>query len=69
MNSLGDAVRWVEKHHPLPRCPHGSALRDHGYELLEPPCGCRASPAMAEYATKQRAAITLGLRLRAKEPA
>lgn len=26
---------------PLPRCLHGKALRDHGGELLEPPCGCR----------------------------
>ncbi len=26
---------------PLPRCEHGQALRDHGGEHLEPPCGCR----------------------------
>lgn len=25
----------------LPRCKHGKALRDHGGDLLEPPCGCR----------------------------
>jgi len=39
---LADAVRFVEKHHPLPRCKHGNCLRDHGMELLEPSCGCRA---------------------------
>ena len=27
---------------PLPRCSHGSALRDGAGEALEPPCGCRS---------------------------
>lgn len=33
----------TERDHPLPRCEHGSALRDGAGEALEPPCGCRAS--------------------------
>lgn len=37
------AIDYVETNHPLPRCPHGSALRDGAGEALEPPCGCRAS--------------------------
>lgn len=27
----------------LPRCVHGSCLRDWAGEYLEPPCGCRAT--------------------------
>lgn len=42
IRKLAEAVAFVEKHHPLPRCPHGNCLRDHGMELLEPECGCRA---------------------------
>jgi hypothetical protein len=42
VRDLGAAVDFVNKHYPLPRCPHGSALMDHGGERLEPPCGCRA---------------------------
>lgn len=38
---LAQAVKDVERDHPLPRCQHGSALRDHAGERLEPPCGCR----------------------------
>lgn len=39
---LADAVRKTERHHPLPRCIHGKALRDRAGEILEPMCGCRA---------------------------
>jgi hypothetical protein len=42
-DTLGAAIRHVEQQHPLPRCGHGSALRDGGGERLEPPCGCRAA--------------------------
>lgn len=42
VKALRDAVAWVQKHHPLPRCKHGSALRDGAGERLEPSCGCRA---------------------------
>ena len=42
MNNLRDAIDYVEANHPLPRCEHGQALRDHSGEALEPPCGCRA---------------------------
>ncbi len=45
--SAGDPVAglqavndYVAKNHPLPRCDHGNALRDHGGELLYPSCGC-----------------------------
>lgn len=44
---LRDAVDWVEENHPLPRCQHGHALRDHGGEALYPPCGCRKNPERA----------------------
>jgi hypothetical protein len=42
---LQAAVEYVNANYPLPRCQHGSALRDHGGEMLEPPCGCRATDA------------------------
>jgi hypothetical protein len=42
IEGLRQAIEWAEKHHPLPRCKHGNCLRDHGMELLEPSCGCRA---------------------------
>ena len=45
---LGAAVAFVETHHPLPRCPHGHALRDHGGERLSLPCGCVDVRAMIE---------------------
>lgn len=38
---LHEAIDFVEQTAPLPRCEHGSCLRDHGGELLEPDCGCR----------------------------
>lgn len=41
VQKLRDAIDYVEKHHPLPRCRHGNHLRDHGQERLEPSCGCR----------------------------
>lgn len=37
---LQDAIDYVNTHHPLPRCKHGTALRDHGGEHLYPSCGC-----------------------------
>lgn len=50
VDQLRLAIEWAEKHHPLPRCEHGHALRDHGGELLEPTCGCRfqTDPVKAE---------------------
>lgn len=41
IRKLHDAVEFVERTAPLPRCRHGSCLRDHSGELLEPDCGCR----------------------------
>lgn len=41
IEALAAATRWVEEHHPLPRCEHGNALRDHAGDVLEPSCGCR----------------------------
>ncbi len=38
---LGAAVDLLEKNHPLPRCAHGNALRDHAGDTLEPSCGCK----------------------------
>lgn len=43
VQKLREAVDHVNKHHPLPRCGHGNALKDHGGNLLEPSCGCRSS--------------------------
>lgn len=40
--ALGNAVAYVQEHHPLPRCHHGNALRDGGWDTLEPSCGCRS---------------------------
>ncbi len=37
---LRKAIDYVNENHPLPRCVHGQALRDHSGEALEPPCGC-----------------------------
>lgn len=42
VQKLHDAIEWSETNHPLPRCSHGNALRDHAKDLLEPSCGCRA---------------------------
>lgn len=39
-NALSAAIDYVNEHHPLPRCVHGSALEDGGGEKLQPPCGC-----------------------------
>jgi hypothetical protein len=41
---LAEAVRAVERDHPLPRCVHDNALQDHSGEKLEPTCGCGAPP-------------------------
>ena len=35
---LADAVAYVNEHHPLPRCDHGNAMKDHGGDALEPRC-------------------------------
>jgi len=37
---LKAATVYVDAHHPLPRCEHGTALRDGGGEVLAPSCGC-----------------------------
>jgi len=42
VDELHRAVVEVNRDHPLPRCEHDQALRDHSGEKLEPPCGCRA---------------------------
>lgn len=42
LKKLGDATMVVNEHHPLPRCKHGNALKDHADERLEPDCGCRS---------------------------
>lgn len=42
IQELANAVAFVEKHYPLPRCSHGQALRDGAGDILEPSCGCRA---------------------------
>lgn len=38
--NLSEAIDYVNTYHPLPRCRHGTALRDHGGDLLYPSCGC-----------------------------
>ena len=48
VEELREAIDFVETHHPLPRCAHGQALKDHAGELLEPSCGCRATMAKRE---------------------
>lgn len=42
MSLLSEAIHYCNQRHPLPRCEHNQALRDHSGEKLEPPCGCRA---------------------------
>lgn len=42
---LKDAVAFVEKNYPLPRCTHGNALKDHAGDVLEPSCGCKTAVA------------------------
>ena len=37
---LAAATDELGQNHPLPRCAHARALRDHAGEMLEPPCGC-----------------------------
>jgi hypothetical protein len=44
MGELRDAIDYVSTNHPLPRCPHGQALRDHSGEPLAPLCGCGVVP-------------------------
>ena len=39
-DTLRAAIDFVEAHYPLPRCEHGSALRDRSGARLEPTCGC-----------------------------
>jgi hypothetical protein len=48
LKKLQDAIDWVETYYPLPRCPHGSALRDGAGEILEPRCGCRSNPSLSK---------------------
>lgn len=40
IRKLGAAVEALEREHPLPRCPHGRALRDHAGDVLTCPEGC-----------------------------
>lgn len=37
---LSQATAKLNREHPLPRCTHGVALRDHAGNILEPDCGC-----------------------------
>lgn len=39
VHELHQANEFAKKH-PLPRCKHGTALKDHGGNDLYPPCGC-----------------------------
>lgn len=41
VDDLNAAIEHVNEHHPLPRCSHGNAMRDHAGNVLEPSCGCR----------------------------
>lgn len=41
VEELTEAIAWVERNHPLPRCAHGKALRDGAGEPLAPDCGCK----------------------------
>ena len=45
LSDLSASIAAVETHAPLPRCEHGSPLRDGAGEFLEPLCGCSALPA------------------------
>jgi len=40
IRKLGAAVAALEREHPLPRCAHGRALRDHAGDVLTCPEGC-----------------------------
>lgn len=42
-DSLKEAIKFANEVHPLPRCKHDNALKDHADEILEPPCGSRWS--------------------------
>ena len=39
--ALREAIAFAERTDTLPRCEHGSCLRDGAGERLQPPCGCR----------------------------
>lgn len=41
IGELHAANEEVSQKYPLPRCKHGNAMRDHGGEVLRPPCGCK----------------------------
>lgn len=41
IDDLHNAIAHVNTNHPLPRCSHGNAMRDHAGDILEPSCGCR----------------------------
>lgn len=43
VKTLREVIDFVEANHPLPRCLHGHALRDHSGEILAPSCGCKRS--------------------------
>lgn len=40
LRKLREAVARLDRDHPLPRCPHGRALRDHAGDVLTCPEGC-----------------------------
>lgn len=40
IRKLSEAVARLDREHPLPRCPHGRALRDHAGDILTCPEGC-----------------------------
>ena len=40
LEELDEAIEFVNCYYPLPRCPHGNAVRDHAGDFLLPTCGC-----------------------------
>jgi len=46
--SLNAASKFSEATHPLPRCHHGNALRDHSDDVLFPSCGCTTLQAVED---------------------
>lgn len=40
IQDLHEAIEFAENYRPLPRCKHGTALKDGAGDLLEPSCGC-----------------------------
>lgn len=38
------AKMYIDLFEQLPKCEHGFNLMDWGYNVLEPPCGCKIIP-------------------------